>query len=125
MVAEYHNSNATSWIFAFVADISKSSANRLPLVKVEKPEDLDMTKYILKKMRRHLELIEQAIDEAETDLNMEARTLPLLLGSDPDDIVFPLPKSDDVSSSDLNKTNEKNEWANQNGYYHRDHKESK
>ncbi len=128
MVAEFHNPDAESWILALrdmlknacdtwgnpeyfiasptVADISKSSANRIPLVKVEKPEDLDRAKNIVKKMRRHLELIEQAIDEADSDLNKAARTLELVLGSDPDDIVFPLPQSDKNSSSDSTKKDE-------------------
>jgi hypothetical protein len=76
------------------------------LVKVEKPEDLDRAKNIVKKMRRHLELIEQAIDEADTDLNKAARTLQLVLGSDPDDIIFPLPASDKSTSSDSTKKDE-------------------
>lgn len=133
MVAEYHNPDASSWILALrdmlkkacdtwgnpdyfiasptVADISKSAVNRIPLVKVEKPEDLDRAKYIVKKMRRHLELIDQAIDEANTDLNKAARTLQLVLGSDPDDIIFPLPKFDDASSSDSTKKDEPSRMA--------------
>jgi hypothetical protein len=133
MVAEYHNPDASSWILALrdmlkkacdtwgtpdyfiasptVADISKSAVNRIPLVKVEKPEDLDRVKYIVKKMRRHLELIDQAIDEANTDLTKAARTLQLVLGSDPDDIFFPLPKFDDTSSSDSTKKDEPSRMA--------------
>lgn len=128
MVAEFHNPDAESWILALrdmlknvcdtwgnsdyfiasptVADISKPSANRIPLVKIETPEDLVRAKNIVKKMRRHLELIEKAIDEADTDLNKAARTLQLVLGSDPDDIIFPLPASDKNSSSNSTKKDE-------------------
>lgn len=122
MVAEFHNPQATSWILAVrdmlknacdawgdpdyfitsptVADISKSSQNRVPLVKYEKPEDLDRAKYIVKKMRRHLELIDQAIEEAESDLFTATKTLQLVFGSDPDEICFPLPESEEARPSD-------------------------
>lgn len=115
MVAQNHNPKATSWILALhdmlkktcdtwgdpdsltasptVLDISEISINRISLIKVENPEDLNKAKKVVKKMHRHLELITQAIDEENVDLLRAARTLQLVLGSDPDDILFPLPKS--------------------------------
>lgn len=124
MVAEFHNPQATSWILAVrdmlknaldawgdpeyfvtpptVADISNSSPNRVPLVKHEKPEDLDRVKYIVKKMRRHLELIDQTLEEAETDLCRAAKTLQRVFGSDQDEICFPLPESEESATSNAN-----------------------
>ena len=121
MVAEFHNPQAISWLFAVrdmlknvcdawgnpdyftssptVADISKSSLNRVPLVKYEKPEDLDRAKNIVKKMRRHLELINQAIEEAKSDLYKAAQTLQIVFGADPDDICFQLPERQEADRS--------------------------
>jgi hypothetical protein len=121
MVAEFHNPQATSWILAVrdmlknacdgwgdpdyfiapptVADISKSSPNRVPLVKYEKPEDLDRAKNIAKKIRRHLELIDQAIDEAKSDLYKAVKTLQIVFGSVLGEICFPLPEKEETSSS--------------------------
>jgi hypothetical protein len=121
MVAEFHNPNATNWLLAIrdmlrsacgawgdpdyfttpptVADISNSSPNRVPLVKYEKPEDLDRAKYIVKKMQRHLDLIDLAIDEAKYDLYKATKTLQIVLGSDPDEICFPTPENEENASS--------------------------
>jgi hypothetical protein len=61
---------------------------------------LDRAKYIVKKMRRHLELIDQAIEEAESDLFTATKTVQLVFGSDPDEICFPLPESEEARPSD-------------------------
>ena len=123
MVAEFHNPQATSWILAVrdmlknacdswgdpdyfiippaVNDIANSSSNRVPLVKYEKPEDLDRAKYIVKRMWRHLELIDQAIDEMESDLYKAAKTLQIVFGSVSEEICFPLPEKEEPSSSNM------------------------
>lgn len=122
MVAEFHNPQATSWVLAVrdmlkracdtwgapeyftasptVADISKSSSNRVPLIKLEKSEDINRARSIVGKMQQHLTLLDQAIEEAESDVYKAAKSLQLVFGSDLNGIYFPLPENEQGATQD-------------------------
>jgi len=107
LTASYHNSYSTSWVNAVrdlfasivssldpdniteipnVSDVSNSSHAMIPVAKT-----LDEARDVLLTIQEHLEIIEQAIEETETDLDKAARTLRLVFGSTKDEITFPLP----------------------------------
>jgi hypothetical protein len=110
MTANFHNPLAESWVDAVldlfqnicdewpnpdtlgyvpeVPDISDSSPN---MVRIAKADDVEGAKRVLKKIHAHLELIKQAQEEAEEDLEKAAKTLQRVFGSDCDVVCFPLP----------------------------------
>lgn len=111
LTASYHNPNAEHWIDAvhdlfrniclqwpdpemlvtipLVHDISNQNPTFIPIAKT-----VDDAKRVLGKIHKHLTLIEQAIQEAETDTYKSAKTLQRVFGSDPETIYFPLPKEE-------------------------------
>lgn len=115
LTASYHNPHSTCWVNTVrdlftnvvssldpdiiteipnVADVSNSSLAIIPIAKT-----LDEAKDVLSTIREHLELIEQAIEESETDLDKGARTLRLVFGGTNDEITFPLPSDVDDKGS--------------------------
>lgn len=120
LTASYHNPKAEHWIDALhdlfqnisfrwpnpetinyipeVHDISNSSPHLIPIAK--STDDVQRT---LKKIHLHLSLLEEAREEAKTDLEKAAKKLQRVLGQDTESIYFPLPsdldESDDKSGS--------------------------
>jgi hypothetical protein len=117
LTARFHNPGATHWIDAVhdlfqnicdewpnpdnlplypsipeVPDVSDSSPHMIPIAK-----EREQAQRVLRKIHRHLELIKQAMEEAEEDLTKSAKTLKRVFGDDCDDICFPLP--DDLEES--------------------------
>jgi hypothetical protein len=120
LTAKYHNPSATHWIDAVhdlfqnvcdewpypdylpqypeipeVPDVSNSSPHMIPIAK-----ERAQAQRVLRKIHRHLEIIKQAMEEAEEDLTQSAKTLKRVFGDDCDDICFPLPE-------DLEESNRK------------------
>ena len=111
LTSAYHNPKAEHWIDAVhdlfqniylqwpnpemlsvppsVQDISNQNPTLIPIAKT-----VEDAKRILEKMHKHLALIKQAIEEAETDTYKGAKTLQRVFGSDADSICFPLPKEE-------------------------------
>lgn len=107
LTGSYHNPWAIHWIDAVhdlfaniclawpdpdnlddipkVPDISDSSPHMIPIAKT-----VDEAQDVLTTIHNHLALIEQAMEEAETDLTQSAQTLQRVFGEDCDDICFPL-----------------------------------
>ena len=116
MTAKFHKPSAETWIDAVldlfqnicnewpnpdslivvpeVPDISDSSPN---MVKIAKDNDLEGAKRVLNKIHYDRDLIEQAKEEAEEDLEKAALTLQRVFGSDCDRVCFPLP--DDLNNN--------------------------
>lgn len=108
MTAKYHNPQAKSWGEAvrdlFTAfcnawpnpdsliaiptapDISNISNVQIPITKT-----LEQAKELISRFHRHKELIDRALEEAETDLDKSARTWRLVFGQDCEMLCFPLP----------------------------------
>lgn len=123
LTAKYHNPNAKHWVDAVrdlfqnicnqwpnpeslrsiseveVPDISTSSPSRTPIAKT-----IEEAQRILKKIHRHLDLVKQAIEEAESDLTKSAKTLQRVLGQDSESICFPLPEELDNGDDDNGKS---------------------
>lgn len=112
LTAEYHNSSAEHWIDAVhdlfqnicnkwpdpenlpifpdipeVSDVSNSSPHLIPIAKTR-----EQAQKVLKKLHSHLDIIKQAMEEAEDDLTKSAKTLRRVFGDDCDVICFPLPE---------------------------------
>jgi hypothetical protein len=126
MTARYHNPSAAHWVDA-VEDLFQNICNQwpdaenlpaypeipdVPDVSNSAPHSISIAKTreeakgVLKKIHRHLGLIKQAKEEAETDLIQAAVTLRRVFGEDCDDICFPLPEDiDDNSSSQKSRSN--------------------
>lgn len=117
MTAQYHNPDASRWVEAVrdlwqnicdtwpdpdalsgdpptVPDISNLAPEPIAIAKT-----LDEAKGVLSKIHRHLALVNQAIEEAETDITKSAKTLRRVFGQDCDDICFPLPDDLDGGNS--------------------------
>jgi hypothetical protein len=116
LTAQYHNPVAEHWAEAVcdlfqsicnewpdpdslayipeVPDISDSSPYQIPIAK-----KLEDAQKVLRKIHQHLDLVEQAIEEAESDLTKSAKTLQRVFGQDCDIVCFPLPEDDDDSGS--------------------------
>lgn len=108
LTASYHNPQAEHWAEA-VRDLFKDISQGLPapeyLIQIPQVHDianaapyqipiaktLEEAKEVLTKIHDHLALIEQAIEEAETDLTKSAKTLRRVFGQDGSDVCFPLP----------------------------------
>ena len=108
LTAKYHNRKAGHWAEAVrdvfqgicdewpspdhliyvpeVPDISDSAPYRIPIAKT-----VEEAQKVLRKIHRHLALVKQAIEEAETDLTQSAKTLGRVFGQDCETICFPLP----------------------------------
>ncbi len=120
LTAKHHNPSAQHWIDAVhdlfkhicdewpdpenlpsypdipeVPDVSDSSPHMIPIAKTR-----EQAQKVLKKLHSHLEIIEQAMEEAEEDLTKSAKTLRRVFGDDCDVICFPLPE-------DLEESNRK------------------
>jgi hypothetical protein len=111
LTAQYHNPYAAHWAEAVrdlfqnicnawpypdllpetptVADISDSSFARIPIAKSK-----EEAQGVIQKIHDHLALVEQAVEEAETDLHKAAKTLQRVFGSEPNSLYFPLPDDD-------------------------------
>lgn len=126
LTASYHNPNAEHWLDA-VHDLFQNICNQWPdpenlpaYPKIPEVHDVsDLAPYmipiaksreqaqkVLKKFHSHLELIKQAMDEAETDLTKSAQTLRRVFGNDCDTICFPLP--DDLQENKGNQRSRSN-----------------
>jgi hypothetical protein len=119
LTAEFHNRYSQSWIDAVrdlfqnvanqypnpqlisiipdVGDISNSSPHRIPIAKT-----VDEAKEVLETFHTHLQLLLQAVTEAETDLDVSAKTLQRIFGQDREIAYFPLPS--DLANSEANKS---------------------
>jgi hypothetical protein len=108
LTAQYHNPNAEHWVEAVrdlwqnisnawpypeyltappgVSDISDLSPRRIPIAKT-----VEEARGVLKKIQQHLDLVNQALEEAEEDVTKAAKTLQRVFGQDCEDICFPLP----------------------------------
>lgn len=111
LTAKYHNPTAKHWLDAVhdlfqnicnqwpdpenlpivpdipeVPDVSDFSPHMIPIAKSR-----EQAQKVLKKLHSHLELIKQAMEEAESDLSESAKTLRRVFGDDCEIICFPLP----------------------------------
>lgn len=115
--ARYHNPDAGHWAEAVrdlfrnvceawpdpdrllcipeVPDISDSAPRSIPIAK-----ELEDARKVLRKIHLHATLVEQAIEEAESDLTRSAKTLQRVFGQDCDIVCFPLPEESDDGESD-------------------------
>lgn len=112
LTAKYHNPSARHWIDAVhdlfqnicnewpdpdnlplfpdipeIPDVSDSSPHMIPIAK-----EREQAQRVLWKIHGHLDLIQQAMEEAEEDVTKSAKTLRRVFGADCDDICFPLPE---------------------------------
>lgn len=112
LTAKYHNPLAKHWIDAVhdlfqsicdewpdpenlpsypfipeVPDISDSASHMIPVAKTR-----EQAQRVLRKLHSHLELIKQAMEEAQEDLTKSAKTLRRVFGDDCDVICFPFPE---------------------------------
>lgn len=112
MTAKYHNPDATQWIYAIrdlwqnictdypdsdnilsipeVPDISDTSPFLIPIAKT-----VEEAQGVLKKIHSHLALLEQALEEANYDLDKSAKTLRRIFGQDCEELCFPMPSDID------------------------------
>ncbi len=115
MTSQYHNPSADHWVIAVrdllqnicdtwpdpdvltdipeVRDVSDSAPCTISIAKT-----VDEAARVLQKLHQHLDLVKQAIEEAESDLTESANTLRRVFGQDCDDICFPLP--DELDNDD-------------------------
>lgn len=120
LTAKYHNPKAKHWVEAVrdlfqnicdewpnpdelgvvpkVPDISDSSPHLISIAK-----KVEGAQKVLRKIHKHLALVEQAIEEAESDLMKSAKTLQRVFGKDCDLICFPLPEEDEDKNSESSK----------------------
>ncbi|MBN1875005.1 MAG: hypothetical protein JXA33_12305 [Anaerolineae bacterium] len=116
LTAQYHNPDAQHWAEAVrdlfqnictawpepealyavpeVHDISSLSPHRIPIAKTR-----EEAQRVIQKIHDHLELLDQAIEEAQSDLYKSARTLQRVFGQDCETICFPLPQDKDGGGS--------------------------
>lgn len=116
LTAQYHNPDAQHWVDAVhdlfqnicnawpdpdilseipeVPDISDLSPHRIPIAKT-----VEEAQKVIQKIHCHLELMDQAIAEAESDLMKSAKTLQRVFGQDCELICFPLPEQDTLDKS--------------------------
>ncbi|MBD3216409.1 MAG: hypothetical protein GF311_27600 [Candidatus Lokiarchaeota archaeon] len=117
LTAKYHNPNAEHWVDAVrdlfraisdewpipddlgeipnVPDISNASPFQIPIAK-----KLTGARKVIRRIHDDLELLEQAIEEAESDLEMAADTLQRVFGQDCEIVCFPEPDDNGGSSRD-------------------------
>ncbi len=126
LTATYHNPDAEQWIDTVhdlfqnicnkwpdpenlplspdipeVSDVSDSAPYKIPIAKTR-----GQAQRVLKKIHNHLELIQQAKEEAEEDLTKSAKTLRRVFGDDEDGIYFPLPE--DLETNERNQKSKSN-----------------
>jgi hypothetical protein len=119
LTAKYHNPSAEHWINAVhdlfqnicnewpdpdnlptypdipeVPDVSNSSPHMIPIAKTR-----EQAQRVLRKFHTHLDIIKQAMEEAEEDLAKSAKTLRRVFGTDCDVVCFPLPEELEEDSS--------------------------
>jgi len=116
LTAKYHNPEAEHWAEAVrdlfqnirdawpypdylsyipeVPEISDSAPYQIPIAKT-----VEEAQKVLRKIHQHLALVNQAIEEAETDIARSAKTLQRVFGQDRGSVRFPLP--DDNDDSDI------------------------
>jgi hypothetical protein len=109
LTAKYHNPEAEHWVEAVrdlfqnvcdewpdpedltdipkISDISDSAPYLIPIAKT-----VEEARKVLQKIHQHLDLVKQAIEEAESDLTKSAKTLQRVFGQDCEIICFPLPE---------------------------------
>jgi hypothetical protein len=112
LVAKYHNPAAEHWVDAVrdllqnicdewpdpdvlfnipeVPDISDSSPFQIPIAK-----KIEGAQRVLRKMHQHRDLVEQAIEESESDLTKSAKTLQRVFGQDCEIVCFPVPEDEE------------------------------
>lgn len=78
-----------------VPDIANLAPFRIPIAKT-----IDEAKRVLTRFHKQLELIEQALEEAEADLTKSAKTWRRVFGEPGQEVVFPLPEDLDGESGD-------------------------
>lgn len=121
LTAKYHNPDAAQWADAVrdlwqnicndypdpdnvtvipeVPDISDASPSLIPIAKT-----VEEAQGVLKKIHSHLALVNQAIEEASSDLDKSANTLKRVFGQDCEELCFPMPDDiDDPSNGGGNK----------------------
>lgn len=108
LTAQYHDPDAAHWIDAIhnlwsniladwpapdlmwsiptVHDVSNATPNQIAIAKT-----VEEAKEVASTLKSHLALVEQAMEEAETDLAQSARTLQRVLGQDCELFCFPDP----------------------------------
>ena len=70
-----------------VHDIANCAPCRIPIAK-----SIDEAKRVLSRFHSQLALIEQALEEAETDLSKSSKTWRRVFGEPGQEVVFPLPE---------------------------------